>query len=174
MTNNSWCMVMCWGLALGCSSTSDGGGSPASSNPGSAGAASASDANLCSEQYDAMNVKCPLPDGSKDPNVQQCVVAQREFAGIGCESQYDAWLVCTTKPGYNCQDDTGCEASQAGYFSCQSQVTASTGCVRLASQDTSRCSDSSKPYAFSCLAAAPSPCVQVVAAGAGIWCCPQL
>ena len=31
-----------------------------------------------------------------------------------------------------------------------------------------------KPYAFSCLAAAPSTCVKVVSEGGGIWCCPEL
>jgi hypothetical protein len=178
MNNKFWGLVLGWGLVtLGCSSASDGGSSGsagAGAAAGGAGATSSSDANLCSQQYDAMNVKCPLPAGSKDANVNSCLADQRDFAGIGCESQYDAWLVCTTKSGYNCQDDTGCETTQGAYFGCQSQATVRTGCVRLGSQDPTRCTDTSKPYAFSCTGAAPTQCVQVVTEGAGIWCCPQL
>ncbi|MEO8906419.1 MAG: hypothetical protein ABI488_27560 [Polyangiaceae bacterium] len=86
----------------------------------------------------------------------------------------DTWLVCTTKPGYDCQADTGCETTQNAYFACQSQATLKTGCVRLASHDTTECSAASKPYAFSCIQSAPTQCEQVVDGGAGIWCCPQL
>jgi hypothetical protein len=173
-----WGSAILLGLVtLACSSS--GGGSPAtggstgaSGSTGSGG--STSDADLCSAQFDATNVGCPLPAASKDPNVQECVVQQRDFAGIGCESQFNAWLQCTTTPAYHCQDDTGCETTQGGYFTCQSQATQRTGCVRLASQDPTRCSDATKPYAFSCLGSAPTSCVQVVTEGAGIWCCPQL
>ena len=143
MKNSLWgCGLLLGLVAFGCSSTTG-------DNSGS------SDMNLCSEQYDALNVRCPLPD-SRQANVQACISDQREFAGIGCESQYDAWLVCTMTAGYDCSNDTGCEVTQGAYFSCQSQATARTGCVRLASQDAVRCSDDGKPYAFSCTAAASS------------------
>jgi len=165
-----------WGLAVfcsvvvvvGCSSTDNG------RDAGAAGATSSSDADLCSKQYDALTAKCPLSNDSKDANVQACIADQRDYAGIGCRSQFDAWLACTTKPAYDCENDTGCETPQAGYFSCRSQATVRTGCVRLAAQDATRCTDTGKPYAFSCLGAAPAQCVQVVTEGAGIWCCPQL
>lgn len=160
-------------VTLACSSTS-GGSTASGGSTGSGGAKSSNDADLCSEQFDATNVGCPLPASSKDANVQSCVTQQREFAGIGCVSQFDAWLQCTTTLSYDCQDDTGCETTQQAYFTCQSQATLRTGCVRLASQDPTRCSDATKPYAFSCLSSAPASCVQVVTEGAGIWCCPQI
>jgi hypothetical protein len=174
MKSKIWGHGLLFGLVtLGCSSTT-GGNSGSGGASGTAGTASSSDVNLCNEQYDAVNVKCPLPADSKEGNVRACMADQQDFAGIGCKSQYDAWLVCTTMSGYDCVNDTGCETTQGAYFSCQSQATARTGCVRLGSQDTARCTDNSKPYAFSCVGAAPSQCVQVVAGGAGIWCCPQL
>jgi len=111
---------------------------------------------------------------SKDANVEDCKQQQRDYAGIGCQASFDAWLVCTSKPGYDCTHDSGCESQQNGYFICQSQAVQRTGCVRLGTQDTTRCTDAAKPYAFSCLAAAPNQCAQVVSEGAGIWCCPQL
>src|SRR5450432_524061 len=152
-------------VTLACSSTS-GGSAGGGGSSGSGGTATTNDADLCSEQFDATNVGCPLPADSKDANVQSCILQQREFAGIGCVSQYDAWLRCTTTLAYHCQDDTGCETTQQGYFTCQSQATVRTGCVRLAPQDPTRCSDATKPYAFSCLSSAPSTCVQVVTEGA--------
>jgi hypothetical protein len=173
MKNNRWGGAVLFGfVSLGCSSPS-GGSSASGGSSGSAGAPSSGDADLCSQQYDATNVKCPLPAGSKDANVEACIADQQDFAGIGCKSQYNAWLVCTTTSVYDCEEDTGCETTQDAYFSCQSQATASTGCVRLGSQDT-LCTDMSKPYAFSCISAAPTQCMQVVTQGAGIWCCPVL
>jgi hypothetical protein len=149
-----------------------------SSGEGAAGAggsgAAAGSGNLCEAQFDALEKDCPVGAASKDANVQDCQQQERGLAGIGCQSAFDAWLSCTTKSGYDCKQDTGCEGPQNGYFSCQSQATLRTGCVRLAPQDATRCSDASKPYAFSCLGAAPASCVQVVTEGAGIWCCPQL
>ncbi len=122
-----------------------------------------------------MEKKCPIGADSKDANVQACQADQQDYAGIGCLTQFNSWLTCTaSNAAYDCETDTGCETSQASYFGCQSQAVQRTGCVRLGSQDKMRCSDASKPYAFSCLAAAPSTCVQVVTEGAGIWCCPQL
>ncbi|HWZ89851.1 MAG TPA: hypothetical protein VNW92_13405, partial [Polyangiaceae bacterium] len=162
MKSKIWGHGLLFGLVtLGCSSTT-GGNSGSGGASGTAGTASSSDVNLCNEQYDAVNVKCPLPADSKEGNVRACMADQQDFAGIGCKSQYDAWLVCTTMSGYDCVNDTGCETTQGAYFSCQSQATARTGCVRLGSQDTARCTDNSKPYAFSCVGAAPSQCVQVV------------
>lgn len=130
--------------------------------------------SLCEQQFDANEPKCPLGAASKDANVQDCMLQERELAGEGCQAQFDAWLVCTTKPGYDCEQDTGCETTQNAYFSCQSQAVQRTGCVRLGAQDTTRCADAAQPYAFSCLAGAPATCTQVVTGGAGIWCCPQL
>jgi len=161
-----WFAALMGSSVFACSSASDGGG-------GAAGA-SAVAGDPCEAQFDAIEKKCPVGAASKDANVQDCQRQERGLAGIGCQAPFDAWLVCTTKSGYDCQQDRGCEAPQADYFTCQSLATQRTGCVRLAAQDTTRCSDASKPYAFSCLAAAPSQCVQVVTEGAGIWCCPQL
>jgi len=139
------------------------------------GAVGASNVAPCEAQWEAMQKNCPADPTDKDASVATCVSAENEFAGIGCQAQYDAWLVCTTKPGYDCNLDTGCEATQGGYFSCQSQAVLRTGCVRLGVQDATRCSDKAKPYAFSCLnMKAPAVCTQVVTEGAGIWCCPQL
>jgi hypothetical protein len=150
------------GMAWGCAS-SKGDAGPGPSIPTEA---------LCEAQFDALETVCPV--GNKDVHVADCQQQQRHYAGIGCQDEFDAWLQCTTTPGYHCADDTGCEVSQNGYFACQSQAVQRTGCVRLGAQDTERCSDAAKPFAFSCLAAAPPQCVQVVTAGAGIWCCPQL
>jgi hypothetical protein len=184
-----------WGCALamalttiGCSSTSDGNpgaagsaGSPASAgnggslaSGGSAGSSGTGDTDLCNAQYDAMVANCGAPESSRQGNVLACQDAERDFQGIGCKSQYDSWLLCTTKPGYDCTTDTGCETSQGSYFTCESQSVVRTGCVRLSSSDAIECTDASKPYAFSCLSAAPTQCQQVVTQGAGIWCCPQL
>jgi len=164
--NNQW-MAGVWflGLAISaCGSTDDAGGS--GNRIGSA--------QLCEQQFDANEMKCPLGASSKDANVDDCQRQQQNFAGIGCLAQFNSWLSCTTKPPYDCMTDTGCERAQSSYFSCQSQAVQRTGCVRLGSQDTARCSDSAKPFAFSCLSSAPSSCVQVVTEGAGIWCCSQL
>lgn len=131
-------------------------------------------AELCAAQFDAFEDECPQGAENKDARVQSCKVNQRDYAGIGCQDEFDAWLQCTTGSGFSCQDDTGCEQPQSGYFLCRSQAAQRTGCSRLASQDPDRCSDPAKPFAFSCLTNAPASCVQVVTAGAGIWCCPQI
>ena len=168
--NIQWFSVVCWlGFgAIACASTDHGN----SGDPGTPGNSS----QLCEEQFDAMEKKCPVGADSKDANVEDCQAAQQNFAGIGCLAQFDSWLSCTaTNPRYDCTTDSGCETSQGSYFSCQSQAVQRTGCVRLGgNQDATRCSDSAKPYAFSCLSGAPASCVQVVSEGAGIWCCPQL
>jgi hypothetical protein len=111
---------------------------------------------------------------AKGVTVDDCKEQQRQYAGIGCQDEFDAWLECTTQSGYDCDGDTGCESPQNGYFVCQSQAVQRTGCVRLASQDAARCSDAAKPFAFGCTGAAPTQCLQVVTEGGGIWCCPQL
>ena len=147
--------------------------SPGNGEGGGNGATNVTSQELCAAQFDALERRCPLGN-PKDASVDICKRDQREYAGIGCLNEYDAWLRCTTGSGYSCADDTGCEAVQSGYFGCQSRAAQRTGCVRLTAQDTTRCSDSAKPYAFSCLAAAPTTCVQAVTEGAGIWCCPQL
>jgi hypothetical protein len=149
------------------------GGSPGVSGASSAGSPSTS-GGLCEQQFDSIEQTCPVGAASKAANVQDCLLQEREFAGIGCQPPFDAWLVCTTQPGYDCNADTGCETTQTAYFACQSQAVLRTGCVRLGAQDTTRCADAAKPYAFSCLGNAPASCTQVVSAGAGIWCCPQL
>lgn len=148
-------------LASACSSDAGGGTSIPS-------------AELCAAQFDAFEKQCPRGADQKDASVQICKEDQHDFLGIGCQDEYDAWLECTIGSGYSCTNDTGCEGPQMGYFKCQSQAVQRTGCVRLGAQDTERCSDAAKPFAFSCVAAAPAACVQVVSAGAGIWCCPQL
>lgn len=159
-----------------CSAPGDGAG--AEGGAGAAGAGTAGSAAMsgdpCEAQFDALERDCPVGADSRDANLEACREQRRGLAGIGCQAQYDAWLSCTTQPGYDCQQDTSCEGPQGGYFRCQSLATQSTGCVRLAAQDTERCSDAAKPYAFGCLAAAPTQCLQVVSEGGGIWCCPQL
>jgi hypothetical protein len=166
-------------MAVGCGTPSDdkntgSGGATASGGSASGGSGPTSGADLCGAQFDAMEAKCPLGADSRAANVADCQQQQRDYDGNGCRQQFDAWLVCTTKPPYDCANDTGCETTQAGYFMCQSRAVQRTGCVRLGPQDVLRCSDPTKPYAFSCLSAAPASCVQVVTEGAGIWCCPQI
>ncbi len=169
-----------WGLtALACGSPDDGkspgaGGTGAAGGTSAAGGTAANSGDLCSAQFDAIEKKCPIGADSKDANVADCQQQQQDYDGNGCRKQFDAWLTCTTKSSYDCTQDTGCETAQNGYFTCQSQAVQRTGCVRLGAQDTLRCTESAKPYAFSCLGAAPAACVQVVTEGAGIWCCPQI
>lgn len=160
-------------IALGCSSPSDDNPSNGGSS-GAAGVTGSSSEDLCDKQYDAMVSKCGAAENSRSGNVLSCRDDERDYQGIGCSKQYDSWLQCTTQSGYDCAADTGCESSQNSYFGCQSQAVIRTGCVRLGSQDVGECKDPSKPYAFSCLATAPTQCTQVVTQGAGIWCCPQL
>lgn len=164
-------MVMVWAFAWGgvqvsaCSSPDNSGdGGPSTTNPS---------ADPCGAQFDAMEKGCPTGN-ERDVSVEICKSDERMYAGIGCQDEFDAWLQCTAGSGYRCAEDKGCEVPQAGYFMCQSQAVQRTGCVRLGAQDITRCSDSAKPYAFSCLASAPASCTQVVTEGAGIWCCPQL
>ena len=169
MKNVHWgCALLVGFMALGCSS-------PSSSDPaGSAGTSASNSAELCDKQYDAMIKNCSAEESSREGNVHSCQADQRDYQGIGCKSQYDSWLVCTTQSGYDCNADTGCEAPQNSYFGCQSQSVQRTGCVRLEAHDASKCTDASKPYAFGCVDKAPSQCTQVVFDGGGIWCCPQL
>ena len=191
MKKSMSCGVLVLALwAIACGSTDSGSPGSAGSPPGASGgqpgtAGSAASAgstasgggssDLCSQQFDAMEKKCPVGADSKSGNVEACHADQQDYAGNGCLTQFNSWLSCTaTNPAYDCETDTGCETSQGSYFTCQAQAVQRTGCVRLGSQDKTRCSDAAKPYAFSCLAAAPSTCVQVVTEGAGIWCCPQL
>ena len=162
----AWVLVAGGVLAAAC-------GSPDNSGDGGNGGTSVPSAELCAAQFDAMEKACPSGN-AKDASVEICKGDQREYAGIGCQDEYDAWLQCTAGSAYHCADDMDCEVPQAGYFMCQSQAVQRTGCVRLSPQDTTRCSDSAEPYAFGCLARAPASCVQVVTEGAGIWCCPQL
>lgn len=153
-------------LASACSGPDDSG------NGGNGGTTIPS-AELCAAQFDAVEDACPTGN-EKDASVEICKADQRGYASIGCQDEYDAWLQCTAGVAYDCADDTGCEVPQAGYFRCQSQAVQRTGCARLSSQSTARCSDPARPHAFTCLASAPASCVQVVTEGAGIWCCPQL
>src|SRR3954468_9839735 len=122
--------------SLGCSSPSDHAGSSAVDS-----------GELCAAQFDAIEKRCPI-GADKDANVAGCKEQQRDYAGIGCQASFDAWLLCTSKPGYDCTQDSGCETQQNGYFICQSQAVQRTGCVRLGTQDTTRCTDAAKPYAF--------------------------
>ena len=145
----------------------------ASSTGGSSSAGGAASSALCGQQFDAM-APCGLGPEDREANVEDCQAAEHQYAGIGCQDEFDSWVLCTTTPAYDCNQDTGCEATQGSYFSCQSAAVQRTGCVHLGTQDTARCSDASKPYAFSCLSSAPASCTQVVTEGAGIWCCPQL
>src|SRR4051812_10461089 len=172
MKKQSGWLVTVWVCASGGALTS-ACSSPDHSGDGGGGGATNPSADPCGAQFDAMEKDCPSGN-EKDVSVEICKGDEREFAGVGCQDEYDAWLRCTAGSGYRCADDRGCEAAQAGYFMCQSQAVQRTGCVRLGAQDTTRCSDSAKPYAFSCLASAPVSCAQVVTEGAGIWCCPQL
>jgi len=194
MKNRILCGVLGFGFAAFACGSTDSGNSGGAGSPGSAGSSPAAGAgapgsagstasagspggssDLCSQQFDTLEKKCPVGADSKAGNVAACQADQQDFAGIGCLTQFNSWLTCTaTNPAYDCEADTGCETSQNSYFTCQSQAVQRTGCVRLGSQDTARCSDAAKPYAFSCLTTAPSTCVQVVSGGAGIWCCPQL
>ena len=167
MKNGIWGGARVFGLAtlaaiatVACSDGGDGGAAPTNSDP-------------CEAQYDAMVTRCNAPEADRAVSVGVCHDDQQGYRGIGCEDEYDAWLVCTTKSSYDCNADTGCESSQNGYFGCQSQAVLRTGCVRLTPHDA-ECSDASKPYAFSCLSSAPSSCAQISTAGAGLWCCPEL
>jgi len=180
-------LVRLCGVLLGCVSlacgSSDGPGSGAagassvggaSNSAGAAagGASGAASSGPCRQQSEALAVSCGI---DVETNTADCEAHERLYAGVGCQDAFDAWLLCTTKPGYDCDQDTGCESSQNGYFSCQSRAVQRTGCVRLGGeQDAMRCTDATKPYAFSCLSGAPASCTQVVTDGAGIWCCPQL
>ncbi|MEO6601279.1 MAG: hypothetical protein ABIQ16_15485 [Polyangiaceae bacterium] len=179
MNNRILCGVFGFGLIVVACGSTDSGSKGGAGSPGSAGstasAGASNSSDLCAQQFDAMEKKCPIGADSKDANVQACKADQQDYAGIGCLTQFNSWLTCTaTNSAYDCELDTGCEASQGSYFGCQSQAVQRTGCVRLGSQDAMRCSDATKPYAFSCLSTAPTTCVQVVTEGAGIWCCPQL
>ena len=165
-TTVAWLFVASSLLVAACSS-------PVESGKDEGGNTAIPSAELCAAQYDAMEKSCPTGN-DKDREVAFCKGDQQDYAGEGCQDEYDAWLQCTTGSGYHCQDDTGCETAQAGYSTCQSQAVQRTGCVRLGPQDATRCSDASKPYAFGCLGKAPAVCTQVVFEGAGIWCCPQI
>jgi len=130
-------------------------------------------ADACGAQFDYSQANCPLQNASRDVSVMQCLQDHRDYEAFSCDASYDSWVACTGKAPYNCMADTGCEAQQNAYFTCQSRFVAKTGCTRLTPQDAKRCQDP-KPYAFGCLGPAPSACVLVVDAGAGIWCCPKL
>jgi hypothetical protein len=151
-------------LSLSCSS---GGGGAAPPMPD--GGVSMDPSEQCQTQLD----HCPPAASERDADFNQCLEGFRQYEAIGCDSQYASWVACTGSAAYSCDTSVGCDTQQSAYVNCQSRFVAATGCERLAAQDAVRC-QASAPYAFSCLRGAPSSCLLVVDAGAGIWCCPQL
>src|SRR6478735_10829016 len=104
--NKHLILVVGW-LALAasaCGSTDSG----KSSGPGGS-SNTADSAQLCEQQFDANETRCPVGESSKAANVEDCQRQQQGFAGIGCLAQFDSWLSCTTNPLYDCRTDSGCE-----------------------------------------------------------------
>jgi hypothetical protein len=120
------------------------------------------------------NTKCPAVDTTADQI--GCTQEQTLYAGEGCGATWQAQQSCLASAPLNCDtgEAAGCDAQHDALFACQSMFVARTGCVRLATQDSTRCSDPSKPYADGCTAAAPANCTVVVSTPTIIACCPAL
>jgi len=96
--------------------------------------------------------------------LRDCTQGENLYAGEGCTAEWQKQQHCLASAPLNCDtgEAAGCDAEHDALFACQSMFVATTGCVRLASQDSIRCTDSSKPYADGCTGAAPASCTVVV------------
>jgi hypothetical protein len=166
LSNASWLTVL---IVLGCG----GPGSPDNARTVSDGAAlPLAPTVACQRQYDHYETECP---GAGARYVAQCLYDFGWFEGIGCDGDYGEWVACTTGASVDCTNGSvsECLPLQTAYMTCLSEAVDRTHCVRAPTDDV-RC-ETALPYAFSaCVAGTPSGCVQLVDAGAGLWCCPQL
>lgn len=92
--------------------------------------------------------------------INGCVDDYANYAPIGCESEFDAYVACMATEDSACSDADPCGEELDAVFGCNSAFAQRTGCSRTGTRDDGCPAES--PYAILCLEAAPEGCINTV------------